>query len=55
MQTTIQDITIQLVDDTVMIRDAKTNNLLRAKTFKAHEAMDKYKELIQIYQKKVAK
>lgn len=55
MQTTIQDIIIQLVDDTVMIRDAKTNDLLRAKTFKPFEAMDKYKELIKIYQKKVAK
>jgi hypothetical protein len=52
MQTTIKDITIELADDTILIRDAKSLELLRAKVFKPHEAVEKYHELVKIYREK---
>jgi len=55
MHTIVKDIKIQLSDDTVMIRDAKSDELLKAKTFRPHEAVDKYKEIVKIYQARSAK
>jgi hypothetical protein len=55
MYTIVNDIKIQLADDTVMIRDAKTDELLKAKTFRPFEAMDKYKEIVKLYKTRVAK
>jgi hypothetical protein len=53
MKETIKDIIIELSDDTIMIRDAKTEDLIRAKVYRPHEAVDKFKELCDIYKKKV--
>ena len=55
MQTVVKDLLIQLADDCVMIKDAKTLELLKAKCFKPHEAVDKYNEIVKIYQKKTQK
>lgn len=52
MQETIKDIIIELSDDTIMIRDAKTGDLLRAKVYRPSEVLDKYKELVKIYKQK---
>lgn len=53
MQETIKDIIIELSDDTIMIRDAKTGDLMRAKVFRPAEAVDKFKELCKIYKSKL--
>ncbi len=55
MFTIVKDIKIQLSDDTVLIRDAKTDELLKAKTFRPFEAMDKYKEIVKLYQARTSK
>jgi len=34
--------TFELANDTVLIRETATNELLKAKTFRAHEAVDKF-------------
>lgn len=52
MQETIKDIIIELSDDTIMIKDAKTGDLLRAKVFRPFEVLDRYKELVKIYKQK---
>lgn len=53
MQEKIKDIIIELSDDTIMIRDAKTKDLIRAKVYRPAEAVDKFKELCKIYKAKV--
>jgi len=54
MHTIVKDLTIELNDDTVMIRDTKSLELLKAKTFRPHEAVDKYKEIVKLYQDRAA-
>jgi len=53
MKETFKDIIIELDDDTIMIRNAQTNELIRARVYRAHEAIDKFKDLCEIYRKKV--
>ena len=53
MQETIKDIIIELSDDTIMIRDAKSGDLLRAKVYRPFEAVDKFKEICKIYRQKM--
>jgi hypothetical protein len=55
MHTIVKDIKIQLENDTVMIRDAHNDELLKAKTFRPHEAVDKYKEIVKLYKERAAK
>ncbi len=53
MKKVFKDITIELEDDTVFIRNSKTNDLLKARVFRAHEAVEKFEELCKVYQKKI--
>ena len=55
MHTIVKDIKIELQDDTVLIRDAKSEELLKAKTFRPFEAVDKYKEIVKLYQDRATK
>ena len=46
MKTVIGTILVELNDDTIMIKDAKTLELIRAKVVHANDAVDTYKELV---------
>jgi hypothetical protein len=46
MKTVIGTILVELNDDTIMIKDAKTLELIRAKVVNANDAVDTYKELV---------
>jgi hypothetical protein len=46
MKTVIGSILVELSIDTIMIKDAKTLDLIRAKTVNANDAVDTYKELV---------
>jgi hypothetical protein len=46
MKTVIGSILVELSVDTIMIKDAKTLDLIRAKTVNANDAVDTYKELV---------
>jgi len=46
MKTVIGSILVELSIDTIMIKDAKTLDLLKAKTVNANDAVDTYKELV---------
>ena len=46
---------IELSDDTILIRETSTGELLKAKTFKASEVLDKYQSLIKSYSEKEAR
>ena len=45
MKQIIGDLTIELNNTTIYIRETKTLELLKAKDFRAFEAMDKYKAI----------
>ena len=49
------NLTIELSNDTILLRETSTNDLLRAKTFKASEVLDKYQSLIKSYGEKEAR
>jgi len=49
------NLTIELSNDTILLRETSTNDLLRAKTFKASEVLDKYHSLIKSYGEKEAR
>jgi len=46
MKTVIGTILVELNDDTIMIKDAKTLELIRAKVVNANDAVDTYRELV---------
>ena len=46
MKTVIGSILVELSNDTIMIKDSKTLDLIRAKTVNANDAVDTYKELV---------
>jgi hypothetical protein len=46
MKTVIGTILVELNDDTIMIKDAKTLELIRAKTVDANGAVNTYRELV---------
>lgn len=46
MKTVIGTILVELNDDTIMIKDSKTLELIRAKVVNANDAVDTYKELV---------
>lgn len=49
-------ITIKLIDDTISIYDSRTDELLKSKTFKASDVVDRYNHLVEVYsQKETAK
>ena len=50
----IGDFNVSLEIDTVMIKDLK-GELIKAETFRASEAIDKYKELCKNFKEKVEK
>ena len=54
MKQTVGTITIEQQDDTIMIRDAKTQELLKAKVFRPQEVDQKYKDLVKSYQDRLA-
>lgn len=49
------NLVIELSDDTIMVRDIKTGMLLRAKSYRPAEAVEKFQELIKSYRVKSAK
>ena len=55
MKTVIGTILVELNDDTIMIKDAKTLDLIRAKVVNANDAVDTYKELVVTLKEKNAK
>ena len=54
MKQTVGNIIIEQSDDTIMIRDAKTQDLLKAKVFRPQEVDQKYKDLVKSYQDRLA-
>ena len=44
--------TFELANDTVLIRETTTNELLKAKTFRAHEAVDKFNAICKHWEAK---
>jgi len=44
--------TFELANDTVLIRETATNELLKAKTFRAHEAVDKFNAICKHWEAK---
>lgn len=46
------NVTLELHDDTIMVRETSTSELKKAKTFKASEVMDKFNQLIKVYSAK---
>lgn len=44
----------ELVNDTVYIREAKSGNLLKVKTYKALEAVDKFNAICNHWQAKLS-
>lgn len=46
MKTVIGPILVELNDDTIMIKDSKTLELMRAKVVNANDAVDTYKSLV---------
>lgn len=49
------NLTIELSNDTILVRETSSNDLLRAKTFKASEVLEKYQSLIKSYGEKEAR
>lgn len=49
------NLAIELSDDTIMVRDINTGMLLRAKSYRPAEAMEKFQELVKSYRVKSAK
>jgi hypothetical protein len=47
MQTKIGPIFVELDDDTIMIRDVKTKQLIKAKTVQPGTALDTYNDLVK--------
>ena len=45
--------TFELANDTLLISETRTGELIKAKTFKAHEAVDKYTAVCQHWQAKL--
>jgi hypothetical protein len=48
------NITLEVADDTIMVRETSTSMLIKAKTFPVAEVMDKYKHLVKVYDQKEA-
>lgn len=46
------NLTIELDDDTILIRETSTSMLLKAKSFRVDEVLGKYNSLIETYQQK---
>ena len=49
------NISLELENDIIMVREISTLNLLKAKTFPVSEAVTKFNELVKIYAEKEAK
>lgn len=49
------NITLEVSDDTIMVRETSTSMLMKAKTFPVSEVMDKYNHLLKVYAEKEAK
>jgi hypothetical protein len=52
MKTVIGEFLIVLDIDTIMIKNAKTNELIRAKEVNANDAVDAYRDLIKVLTEK---
>jgi len=48
------NLTLELSDDTILVRETSTNDLLRAKIFKPDEVLERYQSLIKSYAEKEA-
>jgi hypothetical protein len=46
------NLTIELDDDTILIRETSTLMLLKAKSFRVDEVLGKYNSLIETYQQR---
>ena len=47
MKKRVGQITLELKVDTVMIRDAKTSRLIKAKSFPARDAVEEFEKLVK--------
>ena len=52
MKKQIGTYTFELVNDTIYIRETATKELLKAKTFRAHEAVDKFTAICKHWEAK---
>ena len=53
MKKIIGNYEFELSNDTILIRDASTGELLKAKAFKAHEAVEKFNAICKHWQAKL--
>jgi len=50
MKFIVSDYLIEQSNDTIMIKDAKTKDLLKAKVFNPQEVDQKYKDIVKSYE-----
>ena len=50
MKKQIGELTIELSGNQILIRETKSNMLLKAKDFQAYEVMDKFKSICSFYE-----
>jgi len=55
MKNLIGGLSVELDNDTIMIRDSKTSELIQAKVVAANDALDTYLNLIKVLKEKQAK
>lgn len=55
MKNLIGGLSVELDNDTIMIRDSKTSELIQAKVVSANDAVDTYMNLVKVLKEKYAK
>jgi hypothetical protein len=55
MKNLIGGLSVELDNDTIMIRDSKTSELIQAKVVSANDAVDTYMNLVKVLKEKHAK
>ena len=55
MKNLIGGLSVELDNDTIMIRDSKTSELIQAKVVSANDAVDTYMNLIKVLKEKHTK
>ena len=53
MKKTIGNYEFELANDTIMVRDRATGELLKAQCYKAHEAVEKFEAICKHWQAKL--
>lgn len=52
MKVIVAQYLIEQSNDTIMIKDAKTRDLLKAKVYRPQEVDQKFKDIVKIYEEK---